>query len=406
MDTSMRALVGVRCLIQPKTGIGHYTEELLSALKGHPDAPQLDTFPGPGLLGLTRTGLTWGKWLKKLKPTPQSQSPSAVKNQGSLSGPPKHPFSEKIYEWMLERRLCSGKYDFYHEPNYFAMRSDLPTIVTVCDLSALIHPQWHPADRVRRHEELFKWLVPSGAHFLTISHFVSQEMQKILGVNPNRIHVTCCGVRSHLKPLSKLTILEGLARLGLPRGYFLHVGTIEPRKNLGLLLQAWADLPGSIREKHPLVLAGGLGWKESGVLDLMRDLKPKGLIHLGYIDDRDLPILYGGARALVYPSHYEGFGMPPVEMLACGGAVISAPAGAVEEVAAPSAHILRSHDVGEWREAMDRVAKDDDWHLQLTRHSVQTASRHTWKKCAELTIAGYQKLMGKSVNEAIRTKAA
>lgn len=387
----MRALIGVRCLIQPKTGIGHYTEELLKALPLLPGAPRVTTFPGPFLLGATRSGMALAKSLGRLRPSKTaSKAPTAAT---SLAGMPKPPLMERVYDWLLDRELRSGKYDFYHEPNYFARPCDLPTIVTVCDLSALLHPQWHPADRVRRHEQLFRWLVPSGAHFLTISEYVSREMETVLGVSRSRIQVTCCGVRDHLKPQPRSAIAAGLARLGLPADYFLHVGTIEPRKNLGLLMKAWGDLPQEIRSRHPLVLVGGLGWKESGVLELMNRLKPQGLIHLGYLADEDLPILYGGALALVYPSHYEGFGMPPVEMLACGGVVLAAPAGAVREVASPAAHIIESSDPADWREAMVRVATDRDWHRHLASKAIETASRHTWKRCAESTLAGYQTLL-------------
>lgn len=387
---SMKVLVGVRCLIQPKTGIGHYTEELLGAMGQLTEAPTISRFPGNGLLGLTRLGLNAAKvlrnWTKR-----SSKANSGSPRLGGASG---HPgWLEKVYDKLLERELDSGKYDLYHEPNYFAHPTSLPTVVTVCDLSALLHPDWHPADRVRRHEQLFRWLVPSGAHFLTISEFVKNEMIQVLGVDSRRIHVTCCGVRDHLRPLSRETVDAGLKRLGLPRGYFLHVGTVEPRKNLGLLLRAWADLPGNLRTKHPLVLVGGIGWEDSTTLDLIRDLKPKGLIHMGYLAEADLPVVYGGARAFVYPSHYEGFGMPPVEMLACGGAVLSAPAGAVEEVASPAAHIIRSSEIGDWREALAEIATDNEWHEQLTSKALETASRHTWKRCAELTLLGYQKTL-------------
>jgi glycosyltransferase involved in cell wall biosynthesis len=86
--------------------------------------------------------------------------------------------------------------------------------------------------------------------------------------------------------------------------------------------------------------------------------------------------------------------MPPVEMLACGGAVLSAPAGAVEEVASPAAHIIRSSEIGDWREALAEIATDNEWHEQLTSKALETASRHTWKRCAELTLMGYQKTLG------------
>ena len=251
----MKVLVGTRCLIQPKTGIGHYTQELLQALGQLADSPEISSFPASPLLRLTQLGLCaskslnhWAKIFAKTK----------TKGNGDRLGSGGQPaWLEKIYNHLLARELASGKYDLYHEPNYFAHPTDLPTIVTVCDLSALLHPDWHPAVRVRRHEELFKWLLPSGAHFLTISELVKNDMVQVLGVSPQRIHVTCCGVRDHFRPMPTEAIDAGLKRLGLPRGYFLHVGTIEPRKNLILLLKAWANLEPQWKSKHPLVLVGG-----------------------------------------------------------------------------------------------------------------------------------------------------
>ncbi len=398
----MKVLVGTRCLIQPKTGIGHYTQELLQSLGQLPDSPELASFPGKNLLRLTQWGLSASKSLNRWNRS-IGRSQGTVDRQG-IGGQP--AWLEKIYNHLLARELASGKYDLYHEPNYFAHPTDLPTIVTICDLSALLHPDWHPAIRVRRHEQLFQWLLPSKAHFLTISEFVKNEMVQILGVSPQRIHVTCCGVRQQFRPMSAEAIDGGLKRLGLPRGYFLHVGTIEPRKNLLLLLNAWADLKPQIKSKHPLVLVGGIGWADTKTLDLIQQLKPQGLIHLGYLAEKDLPVVYGGARAFVYPSHYEGFGMPPVEMLACGGAVLAAPAGAVEEVTSPSAHIVRSKEVADWRDAMTLIASDNDWHHQLTRLALETASRYTWNRCAELTLLGYQQTLGLTNPMANRSRAA
>ncbi len=398
----MKVLVGTRCLIQPKTGIGHYTEEMLRSLGQLADSPEIFSFPGKSLLRCTQLGLgalkTISHWAHSIGKT---------RKDGNRQGPGGQPaWLEKIYNYLLERELASGKYDLYHEPNYFAQPTDLPTIVTVCDLSALLHPDWHPATRVRRHEQLFQWLLPSGAHFLTISEFVKNEMVQVLGVSPQRVHVTCCGVRNHFRPLPSETIDAGLKHLGLPRGYFLHVGTIEPRKNLLLLLQAWADLKPKWKSRHPLVLVGGIGWADAKTLDLIQKLKPQGLIHLGYLAERDLPLVYSGARAFLYPSHYEGFGMPPVEMLACGGAVLTAPAGAVEEVTSPAAHVIRSNEASVWRDAMTLVASDNEWHDHLTSRAVETAKRYTWKRCAELTLLGYQKTLGLADPPTNRSKAA
>src|SRR6185369_12251922 len=112
------------------------------------------------------------------------------------------------------------------------------------------------------------------------------------------------------------------------------------------------SLPESLRVRYPLVLVGGWGWNAGEVADyLSREARHRGVIHLGYVADADLPALYNGARALVYPSHYEGFGLPPLEMLACGGAVLASTAGAVAEVVGSQAHLIAADDFDGWRAA-------------------------------------------------------
>src|SRR5205814_588681 len=121
--------------------------------------------------------------------------------------------------------------------------------------------------------------------------------------------------------------------LDLPYDYLLYVGTVEPRKNVLTLLRAFCALPVELRRRCPLVLAGGWGWKSAEVAEFFRgEAAAAGVRHLGYTDDRYLPGLYAGARALVYPSFYEGFGLPPLEMLAAGGVVLSSTADALREV--------------------------------------------------------------------------
>ena len=125
-----------------------------------------------------------------------------------------------------------------------------------------------------------------------------------------------------------------LRRLGLPSRYFLYLGTIEPRKNLMTLLRAYVRLSAEVRERFPLVLAGGWGWNSADVAAFLHDeARHRGVIYSGYLPEEHLPAVLNGARALVYPSFYEGFGLPPVEMMACGGAVICSTAGALVETA-------------------------------------------------------------------------
>ena len=117
--------------------------------------------------------------------------------------------------------------------------------------------------------------------------------------------------------------------------------------------------------------------------------------HLGYVPDADLPALYNGARALVFPSHYEGFGLPPLEMLACGGAVLASTAGALVETVGRQAHMIEAQDLPGWREAMHRVMSDDDWRDKLRHGTQEVAHPYTWQRCASETFRIYNAVLGK-----------
>ncbi len=428
----MRVLVGVRCLKHRKAGIGHHTVELVAALRELELCGKIGTFPGPLLLEGVRTWYEYAPALKRRlcsllgrSPKPNATTPLEGRQNATFSVSHGHvdyqakvsqPTSDEIEDqtrrqrapWLFRQgaRLAKGVYsqqlraafnpanfDLYHEPNYFPVPCELPTIVTIHDLSSILHPDWHPAERVRMHEELFDRLIPSATHFLTVSEHVKNQMKQHLGISEERIHVSYNGVRKNLKPLSPIELTAGLSRLGLKPGYFLHVGTIEPRKNLSLLMRAWEDLPTEIRERHPLVLAGAVGWKDREEIEWIDRLKDKGLVHLGYVPERDLACLYGGALALAFPSHDEGFGMPVIEMLACGGAVIAAPAGAVEEIAGHGIHLIRSGDISTWRDTLARLATDHDFLKGLKIKSRETAAPYTWEACARQTLRAYQALL-------------
>jgi glycosyltransferase involved in cell wall biosynthesis len=181
----------------------------------------------------------------------------------------------------------------------------------------------------------------------------------------------------------------------LPSRYLLSVGTVEPRKNVQTLLTAFADLPAAVREACPLVLAGPWGWKSSGERAFFETTaKPLGAMHLGYVADDDLPALYAGASALLFPTFYEGFGLPPLEMLACGGAVVcSSTSEAVREVVGPCGEYVHPSDVPGWREMMRRAATDD----LRRRDGVERAAGFTWKRAAMETLDVYRAVLGQRV---------
>jgi alpha-1,3-rhamnosyl/mannosyltransferase len=292
------------------------------------------------------------------------------------------------------RAACrQGRFTLYHETNFIPLPSDLPTVTTIHDLSALLHPEWHPADRVAHFEEHFLPSLSRSLHFLAISEAGRQEIIRHLGLRPDQVSRTYMGIRAGLRPLSPEEVVGVLRRLRLAPDYLLYVGTIEPRKNVLTLLRAYAGLSAGLRRRHPLVLAGGWGWGVAEVADFLARLGPDGgVIHLGYVRDEDLPALYNGARALAFPSRYEGFGLPPVEMLACGGAVLASRAEAVVETVGAQAHLIDADDEDGWRDALLRVLTDRDWWRLLRDGGPEVAQRYRWESCAEQTLAVYRRL--------------
>jgi alpha-1,3-rhamnosyl/mannosyltransferase len=291
----------------------------------------------------------------------------------------------------LIHQLRRTPHDLYHEPNFIPLPGPAPTVATIHDLSALQHPQWHPVDRVRHFERYFHRGLRHCSHFLSISEWGKTQIVRELGVPGDRVTCTYMGVRPGLRPLPREEVTRGLGELGLPPTYLLYLGTIEPRKNVATLLRAYCDLPAWVRQRCPLVLVGGWGWKTREVARQFEDeARHKGVVHLGYLPDDRLGVVYNGARALVFPSFYEGFGLPPVEMMACGGAVLASTAGAVAETAGGQAHLIEPLDVVGWRQAMQRVILEDDWHAELCRGAVEHAAPYTWEACARATWKVYR----------------
>jgi alpha-1,3-rhamnosyl/mannosyltransferase len=271
--------------------------------------------------------------------------------------------------------------------------------VTIHDLSVLVHPEWHPADRVAYFEKNFHRGLGQGRHFFAISEFGRQEIIRTLGIAPHRVTRTYMGIRRGLGPLAQQEVTSVLRRLGLPAQYLLYLGTIEPRKNVLNLMKAYGALPSKLRSNWPLLLVGGWGWNTQDIADYFHnEARHRGVIHLGYVKDRYLAAVYNGARALVYPSLYEGFGLPPLEMMACGGAVIASTAGALVETIDARAHLVQPEDIGGWRDALARVLQDDDWTQSLRQGVIQVAKSYTWDRCATTTLAVYRSL-GNSAHE-------
>ncbi len=391
----MRVVLNNLTGIRRKAGIGHYVSELVRGLREHFVEHHFDTFPSPWVEGSVKAWERIRQLGRRVPESPLSARPQKGSMRGWLSARARDWAS-----WHFETFWQGDGFDLYHEPNYIPLPFDGPSIATVHDLSVMLHPDWHPADRVAYYAKHFEAGIRRCAHLLVPSEFTRRELVAQFNVAPAKVTCVPLGMRAGLRPMTGVECQPVLRSLGMPDSYLLHVGTIEPRKNLLMLMRAYGDLPAELRQRCPLVLAGSWGWNVGAIAKYFDEVaRHRGVRVLGYVADPDLPALYSGARALVFPSYYEGFGLPPLEMFACGGAVIGSTAGAVVETVGRVAHLIDAEDLTAWRDAMRRAIVDDAWRQSFGNTGPALANSYTWQRCAMDTFGVYEKVLGTSHSE-------
>jgi alpha-1,3-rhamnosyl/mannosyltransferase len=224
---------------------------------------------------------------------------------------------------------------------------------------------------------------------------MQRELQDVFGIDPARIQPIALGVESLFHPRNALQTKVLLDRLQLQHGaYFLAVGTLEPRKNLVNALRAYQRLPSALRERMPLVLAGMKGWHTEALEKEMAPLVAQGQLRQpGYLAREDLATLVAGARALVFPSIYEGFGLPLVEAMASGVPVLTSNVSSLPEVAQDAGLLFDPLDEVAIAQAMLTLAQDDDLHARLATRALALAPQYTWEKCARKTVQVYRDVL-------------
>jgi alpha-1,3-rhamnosyl/mannosyltransferase len=229
--------------------------------------------------------------------------------------------------------------------------------------------------------------IERAAHILTDSHFQRAEIIGYFGVAPERVTACHLGVGGEFHPRPPAECQAALERHGLRyREYLLAVGTLEPRKNLELVLRAYAQLPAALRERCPLAIAGVVGWNTATLKPQLRSLARSGAIRLlGFVDEADLPAIYAGARLFLYPSLYEGFGLPPLEAMASGVPVITSNCSSLPEVVGEAGVQIDPGDESALCDSMRRLMDDPQAWRRYSEAGLERARGFTWEKTASLT---------------------
>lgn len=246
-----------------------------------------------------------------------------------------------------------------------------PEVVTVHDLAIYRHPEWFPEGQTLATSIVVPRSLRRAKALIAVSESTARDAAGIFGVDRGRITVVHHGVSNRFQPAPEPAPEPG---------YVLFVGTIEPRKNLGTLLDAWAGLAGA----PPLVVAGGWGWRWEEDRAKLERLGDRVKV-LGEVRYEDLPALYAGARCLAHPAWYEGFGMTVLEAMASGTPVVCSKASSLPEVAGDAALLVEPGDVQGWRDALERVLGDPELASGLRGRGLERARELTWGQAAQRT---------------------
>jgi glycosyltransferase involved in cell wall biosynthesis len=304
----------------------------------------------------------------------------------------------------LPVELFTGPLDVLHVPDFVLPPTRARALVTIHDLSFMVHPECAEPSMVRYLNSAVPRSLQRADIILADSEATRQDLARLLAVESARVTVVYGGVDPRFQPLAAEAIEPVRRKLGLPERFLLFVSRIEPRKNLVRLIEAFAQL---LRTSDPnlqsaicglhLVLAGRRGWMYDDVFATIARLGlGERVRYLDFVDDNDLPALYNLAWAAVYPSIYEGFGLPALEALACGTPLVTADNSSLPEVAGDAAVLVSAEDVGSIASGLARVVSDEALRARNRARGLERARGFTWEQAARQVLACYEQAVAQA----------
>jgi len=398
----MRVVLGAGPLFRPATGIGNYTRNLASNLLHLQLVDELTLYangavlPGERLASLIDSSVesTPGR---RSRPTSANTEGGVSKLSGYLAS---QRWALKAYQSLMplvdRARLHSYRDAVFHSPNYLLPAFAGPTVVTIHDLSIQLYPQYHPAERVRFLDARIKDAAAKATHIITDSTCVRTEILEQFGIDEAHVTAIPLAAGEPFKPRSEedcRRVLEAL-KIGYKQ-FFFFASTIEPRKNLLRICAAYRALRAAGKTDWPIIFVGGAGWESEAEHQEIQSLVQRGWAqYLGFVDAATLPILYSAAGALVFPSIYEGFGLPALEAQQSGSRVITSRGSAMAEFASEHDLLVDPLEVDSLIEGMASAVELESAGGGQTLQS--GGSGLSWQNTARLTADVYQKALGAS----------
>ncbi|MDO8861100.1 glycosyltransferase family 1 protein [Haliea sp. E1-2-M8] len=395
----MKIILGGEPLLGNLTGIGQYTRHVLEGLRQAPAIDQVSVYLHGRLISASQA-----LEMANGQSDPQADRPNfpllarmhGRASRSDLLVRAYRTIAPAMYAWGLRG---SKRTDLFHSPN-FLLPSAFPgrVIVTVHDLSTWLHPEWHPAGRSALVNHHLRRLACDTCAILTISDLVKRQLVEHLHIPAERVRVTPLGAASEFAPIDarRFDTACPFPKLEYKR-YFLALATLEPRKNLQRLLDAWIEYRRARGSQAlPLVLAGEAGWQCEDLLHRIARIPDNGnLIRLGYVDQENVPTLVAGARALLFPSLYEGFGLPVLEALQSGTAVLTSRGTPMEELVGEAAWLVDPTDTSSITHAIESLHDEEATMSKRVEMGLQRAGHYSWQNCVASTIEAYQELLNR-----------
>lgn len=380
MGTNMQIALNASSLLSPRTGIGQYTYQL---------AKGLQTIANLDLNFFYATN-----WSNTLREAPLANI-VRYKSVFKKFIPKPYQVMRSIKQFTFSKGVRARAIDLYHEPNFLSFTFNGPTVLTVHDLSWIRFPETHPKDRIAAMDRYFEPSLRRANFILTDSEFVKSELIEVFGLPPTLIKAIPLGVEPLFHPRTSADTKAVLNQHQLQHGeYFLSVATLEPRKNLSLTINAFMKLSPKLRKRFPLVLIGMHGWHTSALDKQIAPLLKTGEIRqLGYVTRQDLATLIAGALTLVFPSLYEGFGLPPLEAMRSGVPVVASNTSSLPEVVGDTGFLIDPNQAESLTRVLEKLVDEPDLRQHLSQQALARSFNFSWEKCVSETVEVYHHVL-------------